>query len=162
MSQFKDSESREWHVKVVVDLVEKVREIGVDLVDITGQTMKRLANDDVLLVRVMWLICDQQADERHVTPAQFGAAMFGDALDAAYEALRGALDDFFPRRKREFWRKMLETDTAQQVAAMEIGLEALNDPATIEKITVATRDRVRKEIQSALTHLESAIASPES
>jgi hypothetical protein len=162
MAQFKDSEGREWSVKVVVDLVEKVREIGVDLVDVTGQAMKRLANDDVLLVRVMWLICEQQADDQHVTPAQFGAAMFGDALDSAYEALRGALDDFFPRRKRDFWRKMMATDAAQQAAAMEIGLEALNDPATMEKITDAMRVRVKEEVKNALTQLQSVIASPES
>jgi hypothetical protein len=158
---FKDSDGREWSVRVVVGTVEKVREIGVDLADITGQQMKRLSTDDVLLVRVMWLVCEQQADQKHVTPEQFGEAMFGDTLDNAYEALRGALDDFFPSRKREFWRRMMATDEERQRSTMEASLAALDDPETRQKFDAAVRDRVKSEVNASLTRLQSAIASRE-
>lgn len=157
---FSDSFGREWSVKVVVDTIEKVREIDVDLGDVTGQTMKRLAMDDVLLVRSMWLICEEQADKAGVTPRQFGESLFGDAIDDAYEALRGALDDFFPRRKREFWRRMMEADYRQQAESMQVGLETLDDPETQQQFSQAIRDRAKAEVSKALTRLRSATDSP--
>lgn len=157
---FKDSTGREWSVNVVVDTIEKVREIGVDLGDVTAQAMKRLAIDDVLLVRSLWLICEAQADKAGVTPQQFGESLFGDALDDAYEALRGALDDFFPRRKREFWRKMMEVDSRQQVETMQVGLETMDDPEIREQFSLAVRERAKAEVRKALTQLRSATGSP--
>lgn len=157
---FKDSTGREWSVNVVVDTIEKVREIGVDLGDVTAQAMKRLAIDDVLLVRSLWLICEAQADKAGVNPQQFGESLFGDALDDAYEALRGALDDFFPRRKREFWRKMMEVDSRQQVETMQVGLETMDDPEIREQFSLAVRERAKAEVRKALTQLRSATDSP--
>lgn len=157
---FKDSTGREWSVNVVVDTIEKVREIGVDLGDVTAQAMKRLAIDDVLLVRSLWFICEAQADKAGVNPQQFGESLFGDALDDAYEALRGALDDFFPRRKREFWRKMMEVDSRQQVETMQVGLETMDDPEIREQFSLAVRERAKAEVRKALTQLRSATGSP--
>lgn len=153
--QFKNANGVQWTVKVTVDVIEHVREIGVDLGDITAATMKRLAMDDVLLVRTMWLVCEPQAEKAGVTPAQFGEAMVGDTLDDAYEALRGSLEDFFPSRKRSFWLKMLETDQEVQAKAMEMGLAALTDQASREQIDQALKTRIEAEMAATLKRLRS-------
>ena len=162
MSTFKDSTGREWFIKVVVDAIERIREIGIDLGDITGATMRRLLADDVLLVRTLWLLCEAQADRDGITPAQFGEAMLGDALDDGYEALRGSLDDFFPRRKRDYWRRMLAVEQEAQAEAMEVGLAALDDPVNKAEMSLALKERVREEIHKALKSLKSATDSPDS
>lgn len=154
--KFKNAAGVEWIVKVTVDVIERVREIGVDLGDITAATMKRLAMDDVLLVRTMWLACEPQAEKAGVTPAQFGEAMVGDTLDDAYEALRGGLEDFFPSRKRSFWLKMLATDQEVQAQAMEMGLAALADQANKEEISRALKTRIEAEMAATLKRLRSA------
>ena len=136
-----------------------MREIGVDLGDITADTMKRLALDDVLFVRSLWLICEKQADERNITPADFGEALVGDCIDDAYEALRGALEDFFPKRKRNFFKRMMEADREVQVRAMEIGLEALTSPENRAQLTDAMTERVKEEVAQVLKRLRSATDS---
>ena len=154
--KFKNAAGVEWIVKVTVDVIERVREIGVDLGDITAATMKRLAMDDVLLVRTMWLVCEPQAEKAGVTPAQFGEAMLGQALDDAFEALRGSLEDFFPPRKRDFWLKMLQTDQTVQATAMEMGLAALTNQANKDQIAQALKTRIEAEMAATLKRLRSA------
>lgn len=162
MAMFKDSIGREWLVKVTVDAIEKVREIGVDLGDISAATIRQLALDDVLLVRTLWLICEPQADTKGITPETFGEAMCGDPLEEAFEALRRSLDDFFPSRKRQFWRKAVEAELKTQANAMEIGMEAMSDPALQSKTAEAMRNRVKEEIQKSLKQLSAATDSPDS
>jgi len=157
---FKDADGREWTVKVTVDVIERVREIDVDLGDLTTATIKRLAMDDVLLVRTLWLICEQQADARSISPGQFGEAMVGEPLETAFDALRGSLEDFFPPRKRAFWTAMVEADLASQAQALQIGMETLENRELREQFGQAMRDRVKAEIGTQLTRLKSATGSP--
>jgi hypothetical protein len=158
--KFTNASGVEWSIKVTVDVIERVREIGVDLGDVTAATLKRLSLDDVLLVRTLWLICEPQADALKVSPAQFGEDMLGQALDDAIEALRGSLEDFFPTRKREFFRRMVEMDRQAQERAMREGLAAMDDPETQAAMDQAMAGRIKSEIQNALTRLQSATASP--
>ena len=147
-------------MKVTVDVIERVREIDVDLGDLTTATIKRLAMDDVLLVRTLWLVCEQQADARSISPGQFGEAMVGEPLETAFDALRGSLEDFFPPRKRTFWTAMVEADLANQTQALQIGMETLENRELREQFGQAMRDRVKEEIARQLTRLKSATGSP--
>jgi hypothetical protein len=160
MRFFCDSEGRQWPIKVTVDVIEKVREIGVDLGDVTGTTIRTLTNDDVLLVRSLWIICEASAKTVGVTATQFGEALVGDSIDDAFDALRGSIEDFFPRRKREYWLKMIEADRDTQTEALRIGLESLNDQEIRSRISEAVRDRVKVEIEKSLTRLRSVTDSP--
>lgn len=160
MRFFCDSDGRRWPIKVTVDVIEKVREIGVDLGDVTGTTIRTLTNDDVLLVRSLWIICEAAAKTAGVTATQFGEALVGDVIDDAFDALRGSIEDFFPRRKREYWLKMIEADRDTQTEALRIGLESLNDQEIRSRISEAVRDRVKVEIEKSLTRLRSVTDSP--
>ncbi len=154
MSRFKDATGREWTLRINVGVIERVREIDVDLGDITAQTMKRLGLDDVLLVRSLWLICEEQADDASITAEKFGESLVGDCIDDAYAALRGALEDFFPKKKREFFRQMMEAEVASQTEAMELGLAALTENKA--EASAAMQERITAEVKNALTRLRSA------
>jgi len=156
MRTYKDADGREWAVKVTVDTIERVREIGVDLGDLTTETIKRLAMDDVLLVRTLWLVCEKQADERGISSAQFGEAMVGEPLENAFDALRGSLEDFFPPRKRMFWKSMVDAELANQAETFKVSLETLEDPQMRQQFSQAMRDRLKEEIANQLTRLKSA------
>jgi len=156
MRTYKDADGREWAVKVTVDTIERVREIGVDLGDLTTETIKRLAMDDVLLVRTLWLVCEKQADERGISAAQFGEAMVGEPLENAFDALRGSLEDFFPPRKRMFWKSMVDAELANQAETFQVSLETLEDPQMRQQFSQAMRDRLKEEIANQLTRLKSA------
>lgn len=163
MPTFKDSTNREWLIKLNVDLIEKVRIFnGVDLVDITAASMKRLRVDEVLLVRTLWQLCEPQADKAGVTPEQFGESLFGDALDRGFEAVRGAVDDFFPSTKRDLWRRMMAVEAKQEAEALSIAIENLESPEVIAQTSEAMRTRIKSELDAALIRLRSVIASPDS
>ena len=102
MKPFTDKEGREWPVVVNVGAVKRVRDIlGVDLLDVAkGDLLERLADDPVLLVNVLYVLCRPEADARGVSDEDFGRAMVGGVLDEAASALMKELLDFFPSAQR--------------------------------------------------------------
>ena len=98
MRTFKDNADREWSVAINVETVKRVRDVlGFDLLDVfDGKSLERLARDAVLLVDVVYVVCQKEAEGQGVVSGEFGAAMAGDAIDAATKALLAELVDFFP------------------------------------------------------------------
>jgi len=136
MRSFKDNADRTWTVTLNVYAVKKVRDLlGVDLLDLGGEPstsagpvdkpdnglLYRLIADPVLLVDVLYVVCQEQADEANVTDEQFGRAMAGDAIDGATKAFLEELADFTPSpRDRARARKVIDAtwkliDRAQDV-----------------------------------------------
>jgi hypothetical protein len=159
MAKFTDSAGRDWILRLNVDLIESVRELDVDLADMTSRTFFRLADDPIMLVRVLWRLVAKQAEETAVTPADFGEALVGDAIDAASEALLEAITDFFPKRKRELFRKAAEVGKRTIAAADGLAARTMDDPATRERLARAMEALQRAELEKALTQLESATNS---
>lgn len=102
MQSFTDTQGREWTPAVDVNAVKRVRAMTkVDLLTaLEGTLLPRLRDDPVLLVDVLFVLCDAQAERQSVTSEQFGQAMAGDVIDAATEALLQNLVDFFPKARR--------------------------------------------------------------
>ncbi|RIK72136.1 MAG: hypothetical protein DCC68_26745 [Planctomycetota bacterium] len=119
MPSFKDTNGREWLVTLNVAQVKRVRErLGVNLADLQeGNLLTRLA-DPVLLVDVLFVLVQPQADENSVTDEQFAASLGGDTLSAASTALLEALCDFFPLPTRLMLRKVLAQTQARQADAV--------------------------------------------
>ncbi len=160
---FKDCNGREWIVKATVDKIEKIRVLnGVDLADVTAEAMRRLRVDDVLLVRVIWNLCEAEADGAGISAEQFGESLFGDAIESAFEAVKEAVSDFFPSRKRKMWEKFVREDEAEQQKALEMAVAELENPENQEAVKEAMRTRIKDEIQSALTRLRSVTGLPDS
>lgn len=140
MKPFADSEKREWAVVVNVGAVRRVRDaLGVDLLDVArGGLLERLADDPVLLVNVLYVLCRSEADARGVSDEDFGRAMVGGVLDDAASALFKELLDFFPsaQRARALGKlaRLLKDQEAAAVEAMASmpGGSSGNSPASAE------------------------------
>ena len=136
MHGFKDLAGRYWSVRVDVGAVKRVRSaLGVDLMQVAqGKNseggrepgvLERLASDPVLLVDVIYVLCRDQAEAHGVSDEEFGAAMAGDALDHAVQAMLGAIVDFFPHpRERAALKRLLEA-AAQEADRARDRMEAL-------------------------------------
>ena len=126
MHDFVDSAGRRWSVRVDVGAVKRVRaRLGVDLLDVAGKgkdgspgVIQALASDPVLLVDVLFVLCESKAREIGVTDEQFGESMAGDALDHAVKAMLGAIVDFFPNpRERAALKRVLAAAEVEAEAA---------------------------------------------
>jgi len=109
MATFTDTAEREWVIDIDVNALRRVRKrLDLNLMDlIAGETLDRLADDPVLLVDTLYVLCEEQAEREGVSEVEFGKAVRGDVIDAAVTAFLEALTDFYPSRKRTILRQMI-------------------------------------------------------
>ena len=111
MHNFKDATGRNWEIVVNVGAVKRVRTLcGVDVLAISDFVEDRdkdlrFLTDPVLLVDVLYVICKNECDARHVSDEEFGRALVGDAIAEASVALLEELIEFFPTEKRAILKK---------------------------------------------------------
>lgn len=134
---FTDNQNRQWPVEVNVTAVKRLRDrLGVDLLDLGGdgdapehRLLIRLIADPVLLVDVLFVVCEDAAIERGVGDEDFGRAMAGDAIDAATRALLEEIADFTPSpRERARATKVIQT-TWRAIEVADDVLDAKVDSA---------------------------------
>lgn len=135
MAVFRDAEGRTWEVRVTAPLIKRVRGIGIDLADPKAASDK--LNDPVAVVEAAYLLVMDKADERGVTEDQFGAALVGDVLADAYNAVLEAMIDFFPSRETR--------DRARR--AMEIARKVQQEEAKKAGTDEELEAKIRAEIQ---------------
>lgn len=117
MRTFTDNNGRIWTVVVNVAAIKRVRAIcGIDINSIVEigedgkpntDLLQRLEGDPVLLVDTLYAVCKPECDTKNVTDEDFGAAMAGDAIASATDALLEEIIDFFPEAKRLALRRIL-------------------------------------------------------
>lgn len=135
MQTFKDSEGIEWTIKINVASVKRVRDLaGVDLMGaLDGSLFERLALDPILLGDVLHALCRPQAEERNLTPEQFGERLAsGEVIEEASVALVNELIPFFRPGQREALTKIAQITKEIQDLQVTEAMETLNDPETIE------------------------------
>jgi hypothetical protein len=119
MASFKDNKGREWNVDITVNDLRRIREkLGVRLDDLPKDGFKGLADlmaDVVLLVNVVFLLCDEQAAAIKVTDEEFGRSLGGDAITDMVDAFIEAYCCFCPSRLRLPLRTL-----AEKVRTMEL------------------------------------------
>jgi hypothetical protein len=100
MHSFQDNAGRTWTVAINVAAVKRVRGLlNVDLyklVDDGFRPLGELVSDPVRLADVLYCLCKDEADARHVSDEDFGRALYGDAITMAADAFVEELIDFFP------------------------------------------------------------------
>jgi hypothetical protein len=149
MHQFKDNQGRAWKVALNGWQLKKLKEqLDFDARD--HQSIMQAAGDPVLLVNVLYLLCEEQATEANISDKQFGEAMSGDAIDDAAEAYLAESIDFFPRSQRPALTKVLATVKDYQTRATELATEKLQSPAMTTLVA--------KAIEEAGQKLESLLA----
>ena len=112
MRQFTDTKERVWDVELNVRQMKRVRDVlGIDLVNViqagkdgavATDTLDRVANDPILLVDILWVLCEGQAKAAGVTDDDFGSSLAGDSISDATRAFLDELVDFFPGARRLF------------------------------------------------------------
>jgi len=120
MRTFHDNAGRNWAVTLNVATLKRIRALtAIDLINIISldehrkpnvELLERLSEDPILLVDVLYAACKPEADSQNVTDEQFGAAMAGDAIEHATNALLEELVSFFPDPKRKVLQKILDAN----------------------------------------------------
>ena len=162
MRQFTDTKERVWKVELNVRQMKRVRDIlGIDLVNViqagkdgavATDTLDRVANDPILLVDILWVLCEGQAKAAGVTDDDFGSSLAGDSIADATRAFLDELVDFFPGARRLFLKKAV--DLARKYETENLGLleKALASPEFEE--------RLKTSLQPPAASRESAESTP--
>ena len=138
MRTFKDNKGRTWEIALNVWQMKRLRDtLGIDLVNVIGtsadgnvrvDTIDRIASDPCLLVDILWVVCERQANAEGVKDEDFGASLAGDSIEDATRAFLDELVDFFPGARRLFLKKavgLARKYTGEMTGVLE---KALADP----------------------------------
>ena len=136
MHVFKDKTGRTWHASLTVATLKKARDLaGVDLADVSdGEVFRRLAADPVLLCSALHAISEPAPGESAATLDAFCAAMDGDTLAPASDALVGEVVDFFPPPVRA----RMKSAVAAAKKAQEEALRRMDERTAAAAATPAT------------------------
>lgn len=101
MASFKDKNGVEWRLELDVGLVTALRtrvdfDVGTEA-QASGTFGEVLFADKEKLVRVLWIICEEQAEKAKIEPEAFGRAFTGPVLSRATDALIDCITDFTHR-----------------------------------------------------------------
>ena len=168
MSIFKDTNYREWRIRLTGPKLQKVREAtGIALATPSGEGAIAATADGEILTRVLWLLCgDQGTEGAKLTPEQFAEAVAsGEVFEAARTALQEAIVDFTPPSQRPMLLKVLEAEQKEQAARTEVVMEKLNGDVLHDQVCQSFRVGLERQLEQILTRLENAggsLASPES
>jgi hypothetical protein len=168
MSVFKDTNSREWRIRLTGPKLQKVREATeITLATPSGQgALAAVANGEIL-TRVLWLLCGDQKDEgAKLTPEQFGEAVAsGEVFEAARVALHDAIVDFTPPSQREMLQAVLTAEQKEQAARSAIAIGKMNGDELHDRACRSFQVGLENQFDQLLTRLENAgdlLALPES
>lgn len=160
MPAFKDTNGREWLVKIDAPLVKAVRAAlgGFDLLG--DEAFSKLAADDVLLVDTLWVLCRGQANG--LTDVEFGQALGGQAIEEAGDALTQARRDFFRPRKRSLLRSLEDEQAAILSDGMALAQQKVANPELRKNLLQKVEAEMDKALSAILTGPTSASSSPAS
>ena len=144
MRQFTDTKERVWDVELNVRQMKRVRDVlGIDLVNViqagkdgavATDTLDRVANDSILLVDILWVLCEGQAKAAGVTDDDFGSSLAGDSIADATRAFLDELVDFFPGARRLILKKAVGLARKYEMESAAAVAEALESPEFEERM----------------------------
>ena len=144
MRQFTDTKERVWEVELNVRQMKRVRDVlGIDLVNViqagkdgavATDTLDRVANDPILLVDILWVLCEGQAKAAGVTDDDFGSSLAGDSISDATRAFLDELVDFFPGARWLFLKKAVDLARKYETENLEVLEKALASPEFEERL----------------------------
>ena len=144
MKTFTDSKGRIWEVELNIRQMKRVRDtLGIDLVNVISankdgsvstDTLERVANDPILLVDILWVLCEGQAKPAGVTDDDFGSSLAGDSIEEATRAFLDELVDFFPGARRLILKKAVGLARKYEMESAAAVAEALESPEFEERM----------------------------
>lgn len=149
---FTDLVGREWTIRLDAPLVKRVKEIcGIMLTDLRSDPFLKLSSDPILLVDVLWLLCEDQAKQRAITDQEFGKSISDEQIDSAASALVVAVANFCPTSRRSLLRSLLAKNEQMQTDAMRMALADLGENQ--EQMTAAMAKRTKNELKKLLDNI---------
>ena len=149
MKTFTDSKGRVWEVELNIRQMKRVRDtLGIDLVNVISankdgsvstDTLERVANDPILLVDILWVLCEGQAKPSGVTDEDFGSALAGDSIEDATRAFLDELVDFFPGARRLYLKKAVDLARKFQSESAEVLQKVLDSPEFEERLKTSVK-----------------------
>ncbi|PHR99582.1 MAG: hypothetical protein COA78_24755 [Blastopirellula sp.] len=131
MAEFLDGKERKWSVSLNLGYARRIKEsLGLDLMQIINgqhEPIHRLVGDMELLVDVVWVLCEKQANTLNIDAMDFAEGLGGEAFDRATEALLQGIVDFFPKGKREIMQKMMARFQEKESEALDRMLAKVSD-----------------------------------
>lgn len=137
MARFKDTEGREWVLTLDVQLIKDVAQrSGVRIHKLLADDAKglqELLSDPIAFVDTLYLIVEDQAKAKGLTPEDFGRGLAGDPLEAAAVAFMEALADFSPSRQRKLIQSLMAKGNEVADKVIELARKKIDalDPATL-------------------------------
>ena len=149
MRTFKDNKGRTWEIALNVWQMKRLRDtLGIDLVNVIGtsadgnvrvDTIDRIASDPCLLVDILWVVCERQANAEGVKDEDFGASLAGDSIEDATRAFLDELVDFFPGARRLFLKKAVDLARKYTAETKDVLAKALEDPELTRRVEESMR-----------------------
>jgi hypothetical protein len=124
MKTFNDAKDQPWLLDITVSALRRIKAVAdVDLGDFTqiasGEILKRLAADPVLLADVLYAALLPEVERRGMAKDDFCDLICGDAIEDATRALLESLADFFPKAQGAVLRTILDIASRETRKAME-------------------------------------------
>jgi len=160
MAKFKDNKGNEWIVPVNSTTVKRVRDVlDIDLVDLNQTTINRLIEDTVLLVDVLWVLCERQAKSKKVSEEGFAERLVGDPIDAAVDALLEAIANFFPALRRSLLLKANEKVKTIRQKGADLAFAKIDDPNLEKQLLASMEAEMDATLKNMLAKLGSTPSS---
>lgn len=162
------TKDREWLIAIDAPLIEEVRAAtcnvegcrhrpkkdaeceAVDLASVDGRAMDVVGEDPVLLVRVLWILCREQADKHSISPADFGKSLVGECLFKATDALAEAIADFSHGPKKALVKALWAKSTKLTDVGIQKAMKRVEDPEFEKQIEAAMDKRMEDALKRAL------------
>ena len=149
MKTFTDSKGRNWEVELNIRQMKRVRDtLGIDLVNVisTGKDgtvstdmLERVESDPILLVDILWVLCEGQAKPAGVTDDDFGSSLAGDSIEDATRAFLDELVDFFPGARRLYLKKAVDLARKFRQESLEVLQKVLASPDLEERMKTSLK-----------------------
>ena len=140
MPVFTDSHGEQWLVSLDVNRLKRLKECGIDLAAMlnSGEMVEQMHTDPIMLVDMLYVLCERQAKDQGVTDEQFGGRVASAAaIESAADALLEAIAAFFGGR----------------------GKVALAAMRKIQQLEAEVTDRMAQRLESASPEELSSLAS---
>ena len=110
--------------------------------------LEKIAEDSILLFNIIFVLCEKQIQDRHLTQEQFAERFTGDTIEQATDALLDELVNFSRPAKRKVLLRLRQISKDYAGRAIKQLDQVLDDPRF--------RDEIESNVRKSLT------SSPES
>ena len=136
MRVFKDKKDNTWEIEITISALKRVKSyLDLNLLDIFKQNpetqkfelLEKISEDPVLLVDLLFVLCEKQVKERNMNAEDFANVFSGEVIENAVNVLLYEIIDFFPETKKAVLKKILDTGKKMQGEAEKLILEKLDN-----------------------------------